>query len=97
MKLAVSENISFEDRRGEFMAAARLEYLQDDKGVYGVSIPILTYHGPKVLTYILRPDRLGGVSQDTMNLPHHMGLPPPIVPYPLFDAALIERKRGLRP
>ena len=58
MKLAVSENASFDERRGEFMAAARLEYLQDERGVYGVSIPFKTYDGSSALTYILRPDRL---------------------------------------
>ncbi len=45
MKLAVSENASFEDRRGEFMVTARLEYLQDERGVYGVSIPFMLYDG----------------------------------------------------
>ena len=44
MNLAVGENASF-DERGEFMAVARLEYLQDENGVYGVSIPRLTYNG----------------------------------------------------
>ncbi len=59
MNLAVDENASFEEQRGKFMAASRLEYLQDEDGVYGVSIPFLTYDGPNILTYILRPDRLG--------------------------------------
>ncbi len=58
MSLSVRENTSFEDRRGEFMAAARLEYLQDEKGIYGVSIPFLAYDGADSLTYVLRPDRL---------------------------------------
>ena len=49
MKLAVNEVASFEEQRGEFMAAARLEYLQDESGVYGVSIPILTYDGTSAL------------------------------------------------
>ena len=57
MNLAVGENASF-DERGEFMAAARLEYLRDERGVYGVSIPILIHDGPYALTYVLRPDRL---------------------------------------
>ena len=55
---------SFEERRGEFMADARLEYLQDERGIYGVSIPFLAYDGTKLLTYILRPDRLDKGSQD---------------------------------
>ena len=33
MNLAVDENTSFDERRGEFMAVARLEYLQDESGV----------------------------------------------------------------
>ena len=59
MSLAIGETPPF-DERGEFMAAARLEYLQDEKGIYGLSIPLLTYDGASTLTYILRPDRLGG-------------------------------------
>ena len=47
MSLAVDKNISFEERRGNFMAAARLEYLQDKGDVYGISIPVLTYDGPR--------------------------------------------------
>ncbi len=64
MKLAVDENTSFDERRGEFMAAARLEYLQDESGVYGISIPVLTYDGPRALTYTLRPDRLDWKPRD---------------------------------
>ena len=60
---AVGENASF-DERGEFMAAARLEYLQDEKGIYGVSIPFPSYDGAGALTYILRPDRLDKVPRD---------------------------------
>ncbi len=66
MKLAVNEN-AFSDERGEFMAAARLEYLQDERGIYGVSIPFLAYDGARALTYILRSDRLGGGHGDTKN------------------------------
>lgn len=62
MKLAGHENAIF-DERGEFMAVARLEYLQDEKGIYGVSIPDLAYRKPDVLTYILRPDRLDKETQ----------------------------------
>ena len=65
MSLTVGENISFEERRGEFMAAARLDYLQDESGVYGISIPTLHYDGPRVLTYTLRPDRLDWKPRDT--------------------------------
>ena len=54
MNLANRENASF-DERGEFLIAARLEYLQDEKGIYGVSIPTLTFNEPSALTYILRP------------------------------------------
>ena len=68
MNLAVDENASFEEHRGKFMAASRLEYLQDDKGVYGVSIPFLACGGARTLTYILRPDRLSGGLADTKNL-----------------------------
>jgi hypothetical protein len=68
MNLAVGENASFEDRRGEFMAAVRLEYLHDERGVYGISIPFLPYEGKvSALTYILRPDRLSGGLGDTKN------------------------------
>ncbi len=63
MALANLEDASF-DERGEFMAAARLEYLQDEKGVYGISIPYLAHDGPSALTYILRPDRLDEESLD---------------------------------
>ena len=67
MKLAVGENASF-DERGEFMAAVRLEYLQDESGVYGVSIPYLPYEGKvSALTYILCPDRLAKASQGVTN------------------------------
>ncbi len=64
MKLAVDENASFEERRGELMAAARLEYLQDERGIYGVSIPFPTCDGASSLTYILRPDQLDRGSLD---------------------------------
>ncbi len=57
MKLAVGENASFYEC-SEFSATARLEYLQDRRGIYGLSIPILTYEGLNAVTYILRPDRL---------------------------------------
>jgi len=49
MSLVVGENTPFVERRGEFMAAARLEYLQDESGIYGISIPTLTYNGPRAL------------------------------------------------
>ena len=71
MSLVVDESTSFEERRGEFMAAARLEYLQDDRGVYGVSIPFLAYDGASALTYILRPDRLGEGLGNTENTGVH--------------------------
>ena len=67
MKLAVDENTSFDERRGEFMATARLEYLQDESGLYGISIPVLTYGGPRALTYALRPDRLDWKPRDMQN------------------------------
>ena len=57
MKLAVNETASFEEC-SKFSATARLEYLQDERGIYGLSIPVLTYEGLSALTYILRPDRL---------------------------------------
>ena len=38
MSLAVDENTSFEERRGEFMAAAPLEYLRDASGIYGAFV-----------------------------------------------------------
>ena len=67
MNLALSKNAS-SDERAEFMAAARLEYLQDEHGVYGVSIPFMTYDGKvSALTYILRPDRLSGGFGETKN------------------------------
>ena len=92
MKLAVNEN-AVSDERGEFMAAARLEYLQDERGVYGVSIPFLAYDGAKTLTYILRPDRLGGGSQDIANHFNSMvGAALQILPRGIFRSHYIEHR-----
>ena len=71
MNTAVSENTSF-DERGEFMVAARLEYLQDEKGIYGLSIQDLAYGEARPLTYILRPDCLDKTSQDIASRSSHV-------------------------
>jgi len=86
--------LSLDDfERGEFMVGARLEYLQDENGVYGISIPRLTYNGTSVLTYILRPDQLDRGSQDIANGSNPMvGAALQILPRGIFRSHYIEHQ-----
>ena len=93
MSQVSGKNTSFEDRRGEFMAAARLEYLQDEKGIYGVSIPFLACNGVNILNYILRPDQLDRGLQDIANRSNPMdGAALQILPKGKFRSHYIEHR-----